>query len=494
MPPTHISVLGGGLTGLSSAFHLSRRYPSAKITLLEKSPRLGGWVHSERVDVNDGHGHTARILLERGPRTLRPNGKSTLELVNLLNLQQSLITIPNSAEAARTRFLHIPGTKGLTALPSSALSAFASPLGRRLARAVAFEPFKRPHKGSSIHDLEDDNLENFLAVRLGPELARLVGSALVHGIYAADSRQLSVRAAFPSLWDAARRGNGSIARGMMKASSEPADKFKEDYELGGVLELMQGVSVYSFRDGMVALTSAMESALRRSPNVEVVKNDGAVMLDKNTRDATITVHSQLGTQTTSSHVVSAMPLSQLKSLLQRSSLPMPPHLDANPLSSVTVVNLIFPPTIDPIHPAGFGYLIPRDANGRVEVLGTVFDSCSLGAQDEYPSHTSPRFTKMTMMIRSAASSPPTTLERVLKHLENHLQRQTPLPVPVFFRANTMHECIPTPTVGHTCRTEEMKRVVREEWGGRLEVVGAGVGGVSVADCIEQGRHAGRGWL
>lgn len=81
--PTAISVLGGGLTGLSSAFHLSRRFPAARITLLEKSPRAGGWVYSERVNVQDDHGHTARILLERGPRTLRPNGKATLEMVCL---------------------------------------------------------------------------------------------------------------------------------------------------------------------------------------------------------------------------------------------------------------------------------------------------------------------------------------------------------------------------------------------------------------------------
>ena len=82
--PTHISVLGGGLTGLSSAFHLSRRFPSAKITLLERSSHIGGWVHSERVEVKDDHGRTAKILLERGPRTLLPNGKATLEIVGAL--------------------------------------------------------------------------------------------------------------------------------------------------------------------------------------------------------------------------------------------------------------------------------------------------------------------------------------------------------------------------------------------------------------------------
>jgi len=78
MAPTQIAILGGGLTGLSSAYHLSRRFPNAKITLLEKRGRLGGWVRSERVELPQGHGS---VVLEAGPRSLRPNSKAVLELV-----------------------------------------------------------------------------------------------------------------------------------------------------------------------------------------------------------------------------------------------------------------------------------------------------------------------------------------------------------------------------------------------------------------------------
>lgn len=85
MPPHHIAVLGGGLTGLSSAFHISRRFPQSHVTLLERKPILGGWVRSERVQVDAQVGnndpHEAAVVLEGGPRTLRPNAKSVLELV-----------------------------------------------------------------------------------------------------------------------------------------------------------------------------------------------------------------------------------------------------------------------------------------------------------------------------------------------------------------------------------------------------------------------------
>lgn len=75
MPPP-IAVLGGGITGLSAAFHLARRSPSTQILLLEKEARYGGWINTENAEVNG-----QRVVLESGPRTLRPNGLALLELV-----------------------------------------------------------------------------------------------------------------------------------------------------------------------------------------------------------------------------------------------------------------------------------------------------------------------------------------------------------------------------------------------------------------------------
>lgn len=85
MARPHVAILGGGLTGLSAAFYISRSLPQARITLLEKSSRLGGWVRSERVQVEDKQGHHASVVLEAGPRTLRPNAQSVLELVCTLS-------------------------------------------------------------------------------------------------------------------------------------------------------------------------------------------------------------------------------------------------------------------------------------------------------------------------------------------------------------------------------------------------------------------------
>ncbi len=76
-----IAVLGGGITGLASAHYLAREIPNAQIVVYEGSKRLGGWLNSQYIDV-DGE----KVLLESGPRTLRPHtpaGLVALELVRL---------------------------------------------------------------------------------------------------------------------------------------------------------------------------------------------------------------------------------------------------------------------------------------------------------------------------------------------------------------------------------------------------------------------------
>lgn len=74
----HIGVLGGGISGLASAYYVLKNDPSARITIYESSDRLGGWLQSARVPVRDG-----TVLFEGALRTIRPvgNGRGTIKLV-----------------------------------------------------------------------------------------------------------------------------------------------------------------------------------------------------------------------------------------------------------------------------------------------------------------------------------------------------------------------------------------------------------------------------
>ena len=72
-PPEHlplapnVAVLGGGITGLTTAYYLAQTLPPrAKITVYEGDKRVGGWIRSEHVDTGDGENK----LFERGPRMI----------------------------------------------------------------------------------------------------------------------------------------------------------------------------------------------------------------------------------------------------------------------------------------------------------------------------------------------------------------------------------------------------------------------------------------
>ncbi|KAI0331730.1 Protoporphyrinogen oxidase [Cubamyces sp. BRFM 1775] len=326
-----VTILGGGLSGLSAAFHLSRRFPAqtgVRITLVEKAQRLGGWVQSERVRVKCDQGHQADVLLESGPRTLRPASKAILELIHLLNLSSSVLTVSRNAPAARNRFLHIPGTKGLVTIPGSLPSLLVSPLAKILVPAIVADLRRRDGTVLNTSDSNDESVDAFLTRHFGSEFAQTFGSALVHGIYAADSRRLSVRAAFLAMCRLEEAGGGSVVRGALAEmlsslktrKAENANPVEEamPYELGAIAQLMKGVSVYSFRDGMQTLTDAMVRHLEHQTNVTIIKGDGASSLAKIEGDSGFQVSTESGMDITSSHIVSALPLPLLHELLSRS--------------------------------------------------------------------------------------------------------------------------------------------------------------------------------
>ncbi len=133
---------------------------------------------------------------------------------------------------------------------------------------------------------DDESVDAFLTRHFGAEFARTFGSALVHGIYATDSRLLSIRSAFPVMCQLEESGKGSLVRGaimeMLSSSRKGKSKTTEEqsYELGDIAELMRDVSVFSFQDGMQTLSSSIANQLQGLAHVEVVKGDGVVTLHK----------------------------------------------------------------------------------------------------------------------------------------------------------------------------------------------------------------------
>lgn len=65
-------MIGGGITGLTTAYYLARWLPSSsRVTLYEGAGRQGGWIHTVKEETGGGVVHS-----ENGPRMLRGLGKT----------------------------------------------------------------------------------------------------------------------------------------------------------------------------------------------------------------------------------------------------------------------------------------------------------------------------------------------------------------------------------------------------------------------------------
>lgn len=74
--PERIAVLGGGITGLASAYFVAKEFPKSVITIFEAGKETGGWIRTKHVEVPGG-----AVAFESGPRTLR-NAPVTGHLVS----------------------------------------------------------------------------------------------------------------------------------------------------------------------------------------------------------------------------------------------------------------------------------------------------------------------------------------------------------------------------------------------------------------------------
>ena len=77
-----VAVIGGGISGLSCAFYLSRYckelLKNRKIYVIEGSSKTGGWLRSRRFE--DG------VIHELGPRSIRCNALVGINTINLVSV------------------------------------------------------------------------------------------------------------------------------------------------------------------------------------------------------------------------------------------------------------------------------------------------------------------------------------------------------------------------------------------------------------------------
>ncbi len=223
-------ILGAGITGLSCAYFLKNA--GLNLRVLESEAACGGRIKTLS---------EANYLLEAGPNTLQSKDSELWDLVCELGLESRVEFAP---ENSRRRWIVRDGKLAL--LPTGPAQIFTTKAlsWRGLLRA-ALEPFhlSRPHP--------DESVATFVRQHLGSEVCDYLLNPFVRGIYAGDPEQLSIRAAFPKLFEAASR-TGSIVRGLIGARRKARNVARAS---------KKAASIYTFSGGIGDLIAALREKL-----------------------------------------------------------------------------------------------------------------------------------------------------------------------------------------------------------------------------------------
>ncbi len=375
MDRKRVVILGAGISGLATAWYLRRTHAALDITLVEKTHRPGGWLHTD---------YTTGFHFEKGPRTFKVDkSPSILQLVSELDLSSSLVC--STAERHHRYLWH---DETLYKFPSHPLGFLCSPLTKGLLRALLTE-WKQPVKNS------DETVWEFVLRRFNYDVARLLFDPLVVGIFGGDIRKISVRAAFPLLkeWEEKR---GSITRGFFHALKE---RKRETHPLG-----LAGNTLFSFKGGMEQLSHTLVSqvgaTLLYGHEAKQIAWEGEVI-------RVITAEREIEADL----LFFALPAKETGLLLQSHDPEMAHELLNLHSQGIAVVSVAYDAPVLPVE--GFGYLISTSANE--DILGVVFDSSI------FPEHNRTREeTRLTIKLEERGRSEEELIQAALQGIRRHL--------------------------------------------------------------------------
>ena len=437
-----VAVVGGGVSGLSFAWFLTRLKPEWEVIILEKEGRAGGkaWTMHE-----DG------FVWERGVNGFLDNKPTTLRLAKGLGLAPL-----KSNDASRKRFVVKDNRlEGLPESPGAFLrSRLLSPLGKA---RLLLEPFI-PKGGPDI----DESLAGFAKRRLGKEAFKYLIDPMATGIYAGDPRRLSLKACFPRIHEL-EDTYGSLIRAMIALKKEAKKKGKNGPGAG------PGGTLTSFGRGMGELIDALHAGLEGT-----VRLNTSVMSVIRQKDG-FSVLTEGGGEINASHVVMACPARAAAGILSEGFPSVAEAASSIQYPPVGIVALgIKEGSIGrPID--GFGFLCP--ASEKRKILGALWDSSI------FPQRAPKGYALVRALIGGARAPELSALPdaAILKFVLDELSGLMGLKArPDFVRIFRWSEAIPQYNVGHcglikkaTAALENTRLYLRCNW----------VGGISLNDCV-----------
>jgi oxygen-dependent protoporphyrinogen oxidase len=446
-----VVVVGGGVSGLATAYYLRRDDPDMQVTLVEGADRLGGKVLTEQVA-----GHP----VDAGPDALLLRVPALRTLLDDLALTEAIV-----APGAQGAFVWSRGR--LRRLPPSSLfgvpqklwpllrSGLLSPRG--VARAALDLVLPRRQTGDV-----DVSVGELLRPRLGAEVFDRLVDPLLGGVHAGRADLLSARSAVPQVVALAER-NRSVYLGGRRAGRAPA-------ATGPALVTLEG----GLGRRVDALAAHVDD-VRLGTRVDALRPlDGRYL-----------VRLSDDTEMVADAVVLGTPAYETGRLLADVAPEAASAAAAVPYADVASLTLVYPREAIGRELDGTGFLVPPEE-------GLLLVGCSwLPAKWRHLADSS------SVLIRAmvgrhgddrfASLDDASLVNAVHEELVRTMGMRS---APREARVQRWPRAMPQYTVGHQARLDRLDGALAAHPG--LHVTGAAFRGVGVASCVSQAESTARG--
>jgi oxygen-dependent protoporphyrinogen oxidase len=326
---TDVAIIGGGISGLTTAFDLTRA--GVRALVIEARPRVGGLIHTE---------HENGFVLEAGPDAMLVQKPAAIALCRELGLEEELVPTlePRTAFVLRDGAFHPIPSETVLGLPLSQAALAACTMLSGDGRAAVARDFTAP--APPLSGADDESVASFVRRRLGDEAVRFIAQPLLGGIHAGDVERLSLRALFPMLADADARG-GSLLEALRPRREGPTP--------GGAFR--------GLRRGMSTLTTRLAASIAAGP-----LGAGALSLGSDVVSiqpgSTFTLATSNGSLR-ARHLVFAIPAWRIADLVGTFDADLAQACTAIPYASTATISLAYRREDVAGKLAGTGFVVPR---------------------------------------------------------------------------------------------------------------------------------------
>ena len=463
-----VGVIGGGISGLATAYALCEQAAAAGIpircTVIDAASDWGGKIVTHRV---------GDLVTEAGPDSFLSQKPAGLELCDKLGLTDQLINTNETGKRAsvfsRGRLHELP--EGLVALAPGQLgpllrSGLLSWSGLARMGLDLVVPAKRSP--------EDESLAAFFRRRLGQEAFERILEPLMAGIYAGDAEQMSLQATFPRFIELERQ-YGSVIRGMVKARGAGSSATQAGPKRTMFVSFKNGLS--DLVTALVRRLTTQGVALKAACAVDALRvrshQLGRWMYD-------IILHD--GSALSVDSLVLATP-AYVSAELVRPLTPIAAGLlETIPYSSTATIAMAYPRAAVSGTAEGFGFVVPR-AEGR-DLIAATWTSL------KWPHRASPDQLLVRCYVGGVGREAILELDDrgLVARVRKELNAMCGLAAePGFVEVNRWMRAMPQYTLGHLDRLTQIEAAL-SRYGG-LVLTGAGYRGVGIPDCIRDGAVA-----